>query len=242
MRYVLGLDPGTTHSALVLVDLEMETVEGRWLLNNPQLQMVLKALADGTDVPVFEDDRLSHKTKVAVQDAHIRERLKQPLEYPRPEFLVVEMISSYSQAVGRAVYETCAWLGRFIETFLDDVAISASSRRAAYTLILRSQVRMQIAGAARSGDPQVRRALLDRMGEAGTAKNPGPLYGMKADLFSALAVAIAFKDFELEFQRAMRSPRAEKVRQGLVKIRPFHTLLEGEGGDISLNWPLRETT
>lgn len=233
MRHVLGLDPGTTHSALVFVDLEMETVEGRWLLNNPQLQLVLEALAKGEDVPVFKDDALNHKDKKAVQDAHLRERLGQSLLYPKPEFLVVEMISSYSQAVGRAVYETCAWLGRFIETF-------CGPRSRGYTLILRSQVRLQIAGASRSGDPQVRRALLDRMGEVGTSKKPGPLYGMKADLFSALAVVMAFKDFEIEYQRVMRSPRAEKAKQGLVKIRPFHTLLEAEGGDISLEWPVKE--
>lgn len=233
MRYVLGLDPGTTHSALVLTDLELERVEGRWLLNNPQALMVLEALASGSDVPEFENDELATKGKNAVQDAQIRKRLKLPMEYPKPEFLVVEMIASYNQAVGRSTFETCAWLGRFISGF-------CGGHRLNYTLITRTQIRMQIAGTMRSGDPQVRRALLDRIGEAGTAKNPGPLYGMKSDLFSALAAAIAFKDFELEYQHVMRSPRAEKARQGLVKIKSFHTLLEADGGDVTLSWPLRE--
>jgi hypothetical protein len=42
----------------------------------------------------------------------------------------------------------------------------------------------------RAKDPNVRQALLDKIGPVGTKKNPGPLYGVSGHGWSALAVAV----------------------------------------------------
>lgn len=90
----------------------------------------------------------------------------------------IEMIASYGMAVGREVFETCVWIGRFIER-------SHANTR----LVLRKDVKMHLCNSPRAKDGNVRQALIDKHGEVGTKKNPGKLYGIKGHLWAALAVA-----------------------------------------------------
>ena len=100
----------------------------------------------------------------------------------------IEMISSYGMAVGAEVFETCVWVGRFIEQF----QVS--------TLVYRKDVKLYLCGTARAKDANVRQAILDlypKTGggttpQIGTKKNPGPLYGVKSHAMAALAVALTY--------------------------------------------------
>ena len=96
----------------------------------------------------------------------------------------IEMIASYGMAVGREVFETCVWIGRFVE------------RLGIVTLVYRKDVKLTICGSPRAKDANVRAALIDRLGQVGTKNNPGPLYGMKSHLWSALAVAVTAMELE----------------------------------------------
>lgn len=105
--------------------------------------------------------------------------------------LVVEMIASYGMPVGREVFETCVWIGRFIEAWVAAGGVHA--------LMYRREVKLHLCGQARAKDPNVRQALLDRFGPGkeravGTKKQPGPLYGIAGDEWSALAVAVTHAD------------------------------------------------
>ena len=78
------------------------------------------------------------------------------------------------------------WAGRFVERW-----------GGAYSLMDRRRVKQLLCGVTTVGDAQVRDAILDRFGGTrqraiGTVKQPGPLHGIKRDLFAALAVAIAY--------------------------------------------------
>jgi hypothetical protein len=99
------------------------------------------------------------------------------------------MVASYGMAVGATVFETCVWSGRFIERWLSGRAYRPQPDR-----IYRKEVKMHLCGSMRAKDANVRQALIDRYGgkEAAIGKkaNPGPLYGMSGDCWSALAVAI----------------------------------------------------
>jgi hypothetical protein len=58
---------------------------------------------------------------------------------------------------------------------------------------------LQLCGSSRANDATIRQALLDRYGPGrekavGTKANPGPLYGIKADLWQALALAVTYSD------------------------------------------------
>jgi len=61
---------------------------------------------------------------------------------------------------------------------------------------------MHICGSARAKDQNIRQALIDRYGGKETAigkkQNPGPLYGIKADEWQALGLAITFLELVKE--------------------------------------------
>lgn len=102
--------------------------------------------------------------------------------------LVVEMIASYGMAVGHEVFETCIWIGRFMERWMGPVE-----------RLVRRDVKMHLCGNNSAKDSNVRAALLDKFGPGkkkavGTKANPGPLYGIKADEWAALALAVTFDE------------------------------------------------
>lgn len=100
---------------------------------------------------------------------------------------VIEMIASYGMPVGKEVFDTCVWIGRFIER------ISRFATDKIY-YIYRKDEKMNICHSMKAKDSNIRQALIDRFGEVGTKKNPGWFYGFKADIWSAYAVGITYLD------------------------------------------------
>lgn len=101
-----------------------------------------------------------------------------------PQYCVIEMIASYGMPVGAEVFECCVWIGRFMEVF-------SSSR---VERIPRIQIKNHLCHTSRAKDSNIRQALIDRFGPVGTKKNPGKLYGVSGDCWSALAVGVTFFD------------------------------------------------
>ncbi len=99
----------------------------------------------------------------------------------------IEMIASYGMPVGKEVFETCIWIGRFRESLYRNCGLVAF-------LIYRKEIKMHLCGSMRAKDSNIRQALIDRFDVPGTKKNPGKLYGIKADIWSALAVAVYLGD------------------------------------------------
>lgn len=104
------------------------------------------------------------------------------------EPLVIEMIASYGMPVGREVFETCVWIGRFVQAW-----------RGPHMPVYRRDVKLHLCGQARAKDGNIRQALIDRFGPGkdkaiGTKKAPGPLYQVSKDVWSALAVAVTYSD------------------------------------------------
>ena len=97
-------------------------------------------------------------------------------EYDR---VACEMIASYGMAVGASTFETCVWIGRFIEVDRVDVE-----------LIFRKDIKLFLCGTMRAKDANIRQALLDLIGPQGTKAQPGPTYGIKSHSWAALAVAV----------------------------------------------------
>lgn len=99
------------------------------------------------------------------------------------DILVIEQIKGYGMPLGDTTINTVFWSGRFAEAYGWE-----------FRLIPRSTVRAHLCHSSKAKDGNVRQAIIDRFGgkkEAiGTKKNPGPLYGIKADAWQALALAI----------------------------------------------------
>ena len=68
--------------------------------------------------------------------------------------------------------------------------------------VYRSEVKMKLCHSMRAKDGNIRQAIIDRypatgggaIPQIGTKNQPGPLYGISKDLWSALAVAITYEE------------------------------------------------
>ena len=111
-----------------------------------------------------------------------------PLIQEKADFVVIEMVASYGMPVGREVFETVFWIGRFYE--------EADGRSSNPFRVFRKDIKLHFCNSVRAKDANIRQALIDRFGgkekAIGNKKSPGILYGLKADAWSALAVALYF--------------------------------------------------
>lgn len=106
--------------------------------------------------------------------------------YVRADVLVIEQIQCFGMPVGRTVFDTVFWSGRFVEAW---------GQR--WQFVTRRQEKLSLCGSPRAKDANIRQALIDmhggsRQAAVGTKKNPGPLYGARKDIWSAIAVAVVY--------------------------------------------------
>lgn len=103
--------------------------------------------------------------------------------------VAIEMVATYGMPVGASVFETCVWIGRFIEV------IDQPSQ-----LVFRSPVRAHHCHSNKAKDANVRQALVDRFAPGasnygkGTKADPGWFHGFRADVWQAYALAIYVAD------------------------------------------------
>lgn len=101
-----------------------------------------------------------------------------------PDISVIEQVAGMGMVVGETVFETAVWSGRFWQ-MLDSLGYKVDR-------IKRNEIKNILCGSSRAKDKNIRQRLIDIFGEQGTKKNPGKTYGMKADMWAALAVAVAW--------------------------------------------------
>jgi len=115
----------------------------------------------------------------------LNESLLQSLhDYKKPRFpMVIEQIRCYGMPIGATTLDTVFWSGRFWEAWKGEKY-----------LMPRLEVKKHICHNGSAKDPNIRQALIDRFGPPGTKKAPGLLYGVKNDIWQALALAVCFID------------------------------------------------
>ncbi|MFC4729484.1 hypothetical protein [Coralloluteibacterium thermophilus] len=97
--------------------------------------------------------------------------------------LAVEMVASYGMAVGKEVFRTVWWTGRFAEAWARRTGCLPME-------VFRKDVKLHLCNSPRAKDANIRQALIDMLGPQGTKKAPGPTYGVKSHAWAALAVAV----------------------------------------------------
>lgn len=108
------------------------------------------------------------------------------------ERVVIEMVACYGMPVGREVFDTCIWIGRF--------ASMAEQNGREVEMIVRNQVKIILCNSSKAGDANIRRVLIDRFAKhdlkngKGTKNKPDWFYGFAADVWQSYALGVAYID------------------------------------------------
>lgn len=107
---------------------------------------------------------------------------------------VIEMVASYGMAVGKEVFETCVWIGRFQE------ALDTQHWPQRTHLVYRRDIKLHHCHSGKAKDSNVRQALVDRFAAGqpnhgkGTKADPGWFHSFRADVWQAYALAVFAAD------------------------------------------------
>lgn len=159
---LLAIDPGNIQSAYCLLNEKYEPLEFAKIDNDLLLKRIF-----------------THECPIGGLDRE-------------PNGAAIEMIASYGMAVGREVFDTCVWIGRFEQAL--------RIKRVHVEKIFRQEEKLNLCHSPKAGDANIRRALIDRFAQhdlkngKGTKENPDWFYGFHADVWAAYAVGVTAID------------------------------------------------
>lgn len=99
-------------------------------------------------------------------------------------------------AVGRDVFETCEWVGRFTQ--------AARTVWKPVEYVYRRDEKLHICGDSKANDTNIRHALIERFAShdfargKGTKKNPDFFYGFHRDIWQAYATGIVYIETKMK--------------------------------------------
>lgn len=157
----------------VILAIDPGSERSAWLLYSDQLPAVL-AFAKVPNDELLE--ALRRPAALALDDVGI---------------VVIEFMAPRGMPTSAQDMETLWWAGRFTE----------AAHPTPVERLTRHKVKMHLCGKANANDVNIRAALIDRFGgiggkeaAVGRKASPGPLYGISADVWAALAVAVTWAD------------------------------------------------
>ncbi len=178
----------------------------------------------------FTGDTRLLGTPIVIQEAYAmaNELLLEKLVRPFGTYIVCEDITFYGEGshVGKSVFDTCRWMGRFQQQLI--------SHGYQLEFMPRQAVKVAVCNNTRAKDPDVRQALIDRYGEPGTKKNPGPLYGISGHGWQALGLAVAFAIKMRDSLRLLKTQPARNSDPRDGKTRPTPEVAERKFQQASL--------
>lgn len=123
-----------------------------------------------------------------VENEELLEMLERYSRANAVDVFAIEMVASYGMAVGKDVFETCVWIGRFIQ------AIHPYE----HAFVYRKDEKLCLCGSLKAKDSNIRQALIDRYAKfdfktgKGVKKNPDTFYGVSKDAWQAIAVGVTY--------------------------------------------------
>ena len=159
---ILAIDPGNTESGYAIIEMpEFKLIDFGKINNEDLLVKLGRYFFEGwADIqPFLRIDRFT-----------------------------VEMVACYGMPVGKDVFETCVWIGRFVQA-LDGENI---------TYIYRKEEKLTLCGSLKAKDANIKQALVNRYAKhdfksgKGTKKNPDTFYGVAKDAWQAIAVGVTY--------------------------------------------------
>ena len=154
--------------------------------------MKILAIDPGNEQSAFvEWDGTQVLGKGIIPNSKMLELIEMSLTRP-----IIEMVASYGMPVGKTVFDTALWVGRFYQA-----GILSNPE-----LIYRKDIKVHLCGSVQAKDANIRHALIDRFGETGTKAEPSPVFNdgavkMSTDMWAALAVAVTWWDKATEIKK-----------------------------------------
>lgn len=168
---IIAIDPGNIESGYVVTNDDLSIIEKGKVENNLLLDYLHDYLTKSVMDFIFEEKDKTH--------------------------VVIEKIASYGMSVGQSVFDTCEWVGRFVQ---ETYRMTGEEP----TMIFRREEKMNLCGTMKAKDSNISQALIDRFAPntrnkgKGTKKEPGWFYGFKSDIWAAYAVAVTYHDLYLK--------------------------------------------
>jgi hypothetical protein len=190
---------------MIILAIDPGTFESGWCVYNTDTSRIEKDPATGEEKQVGKD-----------KNEDVLEKVNLFNDWYDDGMVVVEMVASYGMPVGKEVFETVFWLGRFCQ------------EARAFERVYRKDIIRHINRSTKGKDPTIRQALMDmnRFGgmecvsiggvkcpkckgkawvgrnhdpcpecaESGWKHPPGPLNGVTRDMWAAVAVAVFYQD------------------------------------------------
>lgn len=153
---ILALDPGCEQTAFVLYDSRrsQDPIAEHGILANAEM---LDRISDWAACKVLGD--------------------------AAPDVLAIEQVGCYGMKVGKTIFDTVFWAGRFAQAWCGQ-----------FVQIPRRDIKIKLCGHSKFKDKHVRRALIEKFGgdtkAVGNKKSPGPLFKITSHAWAALAVAV----------------------------------------------------
>lgn len=155
---------------------------------------------------VIEDDTRRPVTFGKIPNDYLLGKMDMDPNVHFADRVVIEMVASYGMPVGADVFETCVWIGRFVERAPVEPVLQ-----------VRGPVKLHHCRSSKAKDSNIIQALVDRFAPGqpnrgkGTKAAPGFFYGFRADIWQAYALAVYAADMEDAVVGV--GPDADKVAQ-----------------------------
>jgi hypothetical protein len=152
---------------------------------------LILAIDPGNEMSAYVvlDDNLKPIEFQKIANPILKQHLKVMIRKYNIQNFAIEMIASYGMAVGKEVFDTCVWIGRFRETIGPEEEVK---------YIYRKDEKINLCGTMKAKDSNIRQALIDRFGIVGVKKSPGWFYGVSKDVWAAIAVGVTYYDMYLK--------------------------------------------
>ncbi len=128
-----------------------------------------------------------------IENYELLKKIEEQFKFDRTiDAVAVEMVASYGMAVGKSVFDTCVWIGRFVQALAND----------GVDYVYRKDEKMCLCGSMKAKDSNIRQALIDRYAKhdfkngKGVKNNPDTFYGVSKDVWQAIAVGVTYYEKE----------------------------------------------
>lgn len=144
------------------------------------------AIIDMPDFRLYEFGKLENEKLLEILEKY---------QWVMPDVFAIEMVACYGMPVGKDVFETCVWIGRFIQ---------AINKPGKIKFVYRKEEKIHLCESMKAKDSNIKQALVNRYAKhdfksgKGTKKNPDTFYGVSKDVWQAVAVGVTHYEKEGE--------------------------------------------